>query len=267
MVNNRHNYVNLFPSLDAIEEFKVQTGNYSAEYGGNAGTNVNIQIKSGTRQFHGSAFEFFRNEALDARNYFAPSPQPKNKLRQNQFGATLGGPAGPKTFFFASYEGIRSLADSPSTGIVLTQAQRNGDFSYLLHPADPNLSPVQLVDPVTGNPISGNIIPANRIDPVAQNIINNYMPLPNIPGASQPDTTNYAGFSRGNLSVNQAIVRIDHYFNDKNQLFGHYIYGRRNFPDTDLNPNFRFTGTYPIHNFEAQFVHLFNPSLINEFRA
>ena len=78
MVNNRHNYVNLYPSIDAIQEFKVQTGNYSAEYGGNAGTNVNIQLKSGTNQLHGNAFEFLRNDALDARNYFLPSPLPVN---------------------------------------------------------------------------------------------------------------------------------------------------------------------------------------------
>lgn len=80
MVNNRHNYVNLYPSLDAIEEFKIQTGNYSAEYGGNAGTNINIQLKSGTKQFHGDLFDFFRNEALDARNYFALAPIAKNDI-------------------------------------------------------------------------------------------------------------------------------------------------------------------------------------------
>ena len=261
MVNNRHNYVNVYPSLDAIEEFKVQTGNYSAEYGGNAGTNINIQIKSGTKQFHGNAFEFFRNEALDARNYFLPAPQPKNELRQNQFGGTLGGPVWKdKTFFFVSYEGIRSIADSPSQGIVLTPGQRNGDFSYLL-------PDVQLIDPQTGADITGNMIPAGRIDKVAQTIVNQYMPLPNIPGATTPNSTNYAGSSRGNLTVHQSIIRVDHYFSTKDQLFAHYIYAHRNFPLTEINPNFKFTGTYPIHNFQAQYIHSFSPSLINEFRA
>jgi hypothetical protein len=90
MVNNRHNYVNLYPSLDAIEEFKIQTGNYSAEYGGNAGTNINIQLKSATKQFHGDLFDFFRNEALDARNYFAPAPIAKNELRQKSVWRNAG---------------------------------------------------------------------------------------------------------------------------------------------------------------------------------
>lgn len=273
MVNNRHNYVNLYPSLDAIEEFKVQTGNYSAEYGGNAGTNINIQLKSGTKQFHGELFDFFRNEALDARNYFAPAPTSKNELRQNQFGGTLGGPIRKdKTFFFASYEGIRSIADSPSQGIVLTQAQRNGDFSYLFKndgTLDARGNPNgQLYNPRTGKPIPGNnLAAAGLIDPVAQNIVNTYMPLPNLPGVTTPNTTNYAGHSRGNLTVEQAIIRVDQYFSASDQLFAHYIYGYRNFPDTELNPNFKFTGTYPIHNFMAQYVHIFNPSLVNEFRA
>lgn len=83
MVNNRHNYVNLYPSIDAIQEFSVQTGNYSAQYDGNAGTNVNIQIKSGANRFHGDVFEFLRNAAMDARDYFLPSPLPQNILKQN----------------------------------------------------------------------------------------------------------------------------------------------------------------------------------------
>ena len=133
MVNNRHNYVNLYPSVDAIEEFKVQTGNYTAEYGGNAGTNVNIQIKSGTNQFHGDLFEYIRNDAMDARNYFTPAPIPQNILKQNQYGATLGGRIiKDKTFFFVSYEGLRSISQSGGTAIVLTPAQRAGDFSAVV---------------------------------------------------------------------------------------------------------------------------------------
>jgi outer membrane receptor protein involved in Fe transport len=253
MVNNRHNYVNLYPSVDAIQEFKVQTGNYSAQYGGNAGSNVNIQVKSGTNEFHGDVFEFIRNDAVDARNYFIPAPIPKNILKQNQFGATLGGPiVKKKTFFFVSYEGLRSVEAFPKTTVVLTSAQKNGDFS-----ADGTT----VINPFTGQPYANNMVPQSQLNPVALNIANNYMPQPNSSG-----NTNYAGSSIGNLSVNQYIARVDEYFNDNNQLFLHYIYAKRNFPNTDLNPNFKFTGTYPAQNMALQYLHVFNPKLVNEFR-
>jgi hypothetical protein len=254
MVNNRHNYVNLFPSMDAIEEFKVQTSNYSAEYGGNAGTNINIQIKSGTNQFHGDAFEFLRNDAMDARNYFSPNSVPQNVLKQNQYGATLGGPIiRNRTFFFLSYEGIRSIQQFPGSAVVLTPQQRAGDFSA---------SSTPIIDPLSGKAFTGNSIPSSRLDPVSLNIINKYMPLPNASG-----TVNYFGVSSGNLTVNQGIARVDHYFSQHDQLFVHYIRAYRNFPDTDLNPNFSFTGSYPISNLSAQYVHTFSPVLVNEFRA
>ncbi|WP_446742849.1 TonB-dependent receptor domain-containing protein [Silvibacterium acidisoli] len=253
MVNNRHAYVNLYPSIDAIQEFRVQTGNYSSEYGGSAGANVNIQLKSGTNEFHGSAFEFIRNDAVDARNYFLPSPLPKNVLKQNQFGGTVGGPiVKDKTFFFFSYEGLRSVQQFPGTAIVLTEAQRNGDFSA---------SSTPIINPNTGAAYPNNQIP---VDPVARNIIDNYMPLPNI--ASSNGGSNYAGSSEGNLSVNQYLIRLDHKFSDKDQLFVHYVYANRNFPTTDLNPNFTFTGTYPIHNAALQYLHIFSPQLVNELR-
>jgi outer membrane receptor protein involved in Fe transport len=251
MVNNRHAYVNLFPSIDAIEEFTVQTGNYSAEYGGSAGSNVNIQLKSGTNAFHGSVFEFIRNDAVDARNYFRPAPLSKNILKQNQFGATVGGPIiKDRTFFFLSYEGLRSIQEFPSTANVLTPAQRKGDFSASSKP---------IINPFTGKQYPNNQIPVNA---VSANIINTYMPLPNSSGS-----TNYAGVNSGRLSVNQGIVRLDHKFDESNQVFLHYIYAIRDFPVTDVNPNFHFTGTYPIHNVAAQYLHIFSPKLLNELRA
>lgn len=250
MVNNRHAYVNLYPSIDAIQEFTVQTGNYSAQYGGSAGSNVNIQLKSGTNALHGTLFEFIRNDAVDARNYFRPSPLPKNILKQNQFGATLGGPIiKDRTFFFLSYEGLRSIEEFPSTAKVLTTAERNGDFSATSTP---------IINPFTGDPYPNNQIPVN---PVSANIINTYMPLPNKTG-----NTNYAAAQSGRLSIDQGIVRLDHKFNEKNQVFLHYIYAIRNFPVTDVNPNFHFTGTYPIHNVAFQYLHIFSPALLNELR-
>jgi len=252
MVNNRHQYINLYPSVDAVQEFKVQTGDYSAEYGGSIGANVNIQLKSGTNAYHGDLFEFVRNTALDARNYFSPAPLPQNILKQNQWGATIGGPIRKqKTFFFASYEGIRSIEDLPGEAAVLTPAQRAGDFS-----ADTTT----IINPQTGVPFPGNSL-VGFLDPVAVNIINKYMPEPNQTGA-----VNYAGNALGNLTVNQGIARIDQYFSDKDQLFVHFVHAYRNFPNTDLNYNFTFTGTYPMTNAGAQWIHTFSPKLLNEFR-
>jgi hypothetical protein len=253
MTNTRSAYVNSYPSVDAIEEFRVQTGNFSAEYGFSAGTNINVQLKSGTNQFHGSVFEFIRNDAVDARNYFRVAPLKKNILKQNQFGATVGGPIyRNKTFFFFSYEGLRSIAETPSLANVLTQAQRNGDFSGYSG---------TLKNPYAGGTYATKQIPVNA---VAKNIINTYMPLPN---GTFSGGQNYSGASIGNQSNNQYIARVDHKFNDRNSIFVHYIYGYRGFPFTDVNPNFRYTGTYPIHNAALQYIHVFSPALVNEARA
>jgi len=253
MTNTRSAYVNSYPSVDAIEEFRVQTGNFSAEYGFSAGSNINVQLKSGTNSFHGSAFEFIRNDAVDARNYFRVAPLKKNVLKQNQFGATLGGPIfRDKTFFFASYEGLRSIAEVPALANVLTAAQRNGDFSAYSG---------TLKNPYTGGTYANKQVPVNA---VAQNIINTYMPLPN---GSFSGGQNYSGASIGSQSNNQYIGRLDHRFNDKNSIFIHYIYSKRDFPNTDTNPNFRYTGTYPMHNAALQYLHIFSPTLVNEVRA
>jgi Carboxypeptidase regulatory-like domain/TonB dependent receptor-like, beta-barrel/TonB-dependent Receptor Plug Domain len=253
MVNNRHAYINVYPSVDAIQEFKVLTGNAEAEYGGGAGTVTNIQLKTGTNAFHGNLFEFFRNTAMDARNFFLVAPVPKQVLKQNQFGGTVGGPIiKDRTFFFFSYEGLRSVEQNANLANVLSVAEENGDFSALL-PA------TQLFSPYTGLPYPNNQIP---VDPVAQNIAQKYIPLPN----TSQNGLNYAGVTSGNESVNQYLVRLDHKINDNNQLAFHFLYAFRNFPSSDLNPNFTYKGTYPIYNVGLQYVHTFNAAMVNELR-
>jgi hypothetical protein len=253
MVNNRSNYVTLYPIIDALQEFKVQSGNYTAEYGGNAGANVNLQVRSGANDFHGSIWEFFRNDKLDARGYFRPEPFSKDVLRRNQFGGVVSGTIRKdKTFFTLGYEGIRSVSESAATDIVLTPAQRAGDFSSLGRP---------IIDPRTGAPFPGNIIPANRLNPVSVNLVNQYMPLPNTSGV-----VNYAGVTQGRLTTDQGLVRVDHFFGPKDQVFGHYIRSRRDFPNHELNPNFFFNGTFPNSSLAAQYVHTFTPAMLNEVR-
>jgi outer membrane receptor protein involved in Fe transport len=253
MVNNRSNYVTMYPIIDALQEFKVQSGNYSAEYGGNAGANTNLQVRSGTNQFHGSLWEFLRNDKLDSRGYFRPAPFPKDILRRNQFGTVVSGPIRKdKTFFLLGYEGQRAVSESAATNIVLTPAQRGGDFSGASAP---------VIDPLNSTPFPGNIIPQNRLDPVSTALVNKYMPLPNTSGP-----VNYSGVTQGRLGTDQGLVRVDQYFSAKDQVFFHYIRSRRDFPNYELNPNFFFNGTFPNSSLSAQHVHTFSPTLLNEVR-
>jgi outer membrane receptor protein involved in Fe transport len=252
-VNNRHNFVNFYPSIDAIQEFKVQSGNYSAEYGGNAGANVNVQLRSGTNQFHGAAFEFLRNNALDARGYFRPQPLPKDILHRNQFGAVLAGPVRKdKTFFMVDYEGQRTIIERAATSVVLTPAQRQGNFSALSTP---------ITDPLSGSAFPGNVIPTSRLNPVSVNLINRYTPLPNVPGA-----VNFSGVTKNIVNVDQGLARLDHTFSVKDQIAVHFIYAAKDLPSTDLNPNFFYNATFPNTNFGAQHVHTFSPTVLNEVR-
>jgi outer membrane receptor protein involved in Fe transport len=252
-VNNRANFVNFYPSVDAIQEFKVQSANYSAEYGGNAGANINMQLRSGTNRFHGTMFEFLRNDNLDARGYFRPSPLPKDVLRRNQFGAVISGPViRDKTFFMASYEGMRSAIERAGTAVVLTPEMRRGDFSGVSG---------TITDPLSGNPFPGNIIPADRLNPVSVSLINEYMPVPNV-----PDAVNFAGVTTNVVNINQGIGRLDHNFSSRDQVFVHYIYSARDFPNSELNPNFFYNATFPNESLAAQHVHTFSPTLVNELR-
>jgi hypothetical protein len=254
VTDNRLSYVTNHPSIDALQEFKVQSGNYSAEYGGSAGSNISVQLRSGTNQLHGAVFEFLRNNVLDARGYFRPRPLPKDTLRRNNFGAVLAGPiVKDKTFFMVSYEGQRYKAATPSTNIVPTPAMRRGDFSAVLAP---------ISDPLNGGaPFAGNIIPSSRLNPVSVNLINLYMPLPNSAGA-----VNYAGVSPQIGDQDQGLARIDHYFGPRDQLFGHYTYQFLDYSLVDFNPNFPGTRTNQAQSVAAQYVHTFGAKVLNELR-
>src|SRR5262249_49939842 len=181
------------------------------------------------------------NDKLDARGYFRPQPFPKDALKRNQFGVVFAGPVRKdKTFFMVAYEGVRAVQEAANTNIVLTPAQRTGDFS----------ASGRVTDPLSGQPFPGNIIPQNRLNPVSVSLINQYVPLPNTSGA-----VNYSGVTQGHLATDQGIVRLDQYFGAKDQAFFHYIRSRRDFPNVELNPNFYFNGTQPISSLSTQHVH------------
>ncbi len=254
---NETNYV-IQPSVDAIQEFKVQTNSYSAEFGRGNGAVVNVTIKSGGNSLHGNAYEFLRNDVLDSRNFFDQSRPP---YRQNQFGFTLGGPiviphvydGHNRTFFFGDFEGLRVRQGQTSTATVPTLTQRNGDFSDLIDYTQPAIGPdgkpaldcngkptyvgqifntrltqssAASATGVCGVPFgydsSGrpvNIIPASAIDPLGTRLAALF-PLPNVNGAGY----NYLANPVLSRDRNNFDIRIDHTFSKKDSMFGRFSY-------------------------------------------
>ena len=262
------------PSVDAVEEFKVKTNSFAAEYGHSAGYTMNATIKSGSNQYHGSAYEFLRNDILDANNFVSNfSGKPKAKFRQNQFGATFGGPVRlphyngrDKTFFFVDYEGlqIRQAATSSLLDIP-PDAFRNGDFSS---------SPTKIYDPgtrvlgsngvVTSSPFPGNIIPKNQLDPTALQF-QSLIPAINT-GSPNSVTRNYLAVSPQSTHRNQGDVKIDHRLNDKNNLMARVSISNQNIPSQGtfvFSPSVQLFNT---RNAVLSDTHVFSPAVVNEFR-
>ena len=243
-------------SIDALQEFQVQQSEYTAEFR-NAGPVVNASTKSGSSSFHGGAYEFLRNNDLDARNFFALTREP---LRRNQFGVNIGGPltipklyhSRNRTFFFGDYEGNRQQAGQVFNNIVPTTAMRNGDFSA------PGLN--ILYTPVTHAPVAGNIIPASQISPQAT-FFNSFIPLPN-------SGTNRAIFNPlQTINQDQFTARVDQVIGDKNRIFVRWSFIRYN----ESNPNaFPALGFTPMssqgQNVVAAWISDLKPTLVNEAR-
>lgn len=248
------------PSVDAIEEFKVHTSNYSAEFGGHGGAQINISTKSGTNELHGVLYEFLRNDVLDARNFFDPT---KPHFRQNQFGASLGAPIKRnKTFFFGNYEGSRIYKGITITSALPTDALRSGNFA--------GMGPI--INPTTGTPFLNDQIPPDQIVDFAKAY------LAKIPHASSDQLgRNFAGFGDRHVDMNQFTTRIDHSFSNSDLLFGRFVYSRVNdtepFPatvdptgDPLSPPGFGQTTFQHSSNLAVGYTHIFSSSLLNEFR-
>jgi hypothetical protein len=199
-----------YPIIDGMAEFKLNVNSYSPEYGRSNGGTVMVIGKSGSNELHGSLFEFFRNEALNARNLFA-QPGPTPEFRRNQYGATLGGPIQQnKTFFFVDWQGTRLRTGVTRFSVVPTLAQRQGIFTQPIF--DPASSP--------RTQFPNNTIPANRLDPIASQILQHY-PLPNVAGAN-----NFVRTATEPDNQDQFDVRIDRYFGQKHRVFGRYTFFR-----------------------------------------
>jgi hypothetical protein len=270
-VNNVDGGFVIKPPIDAIAEFRILTHNSNAEFGRNTGSTTNIVTRSGTNAFHGAAWEFFRNDAMDASDYFTRSVQP---LKQNQFGATFGGPIRKdKTFFFAYYEGFRNRQGETDSATVPSVAERGGDFSEqctsiggqfnggVCTDASGNFLPQgQLFSLFTGAPVPvpNNTLPG--IDPTSQNILP-FFPLPN-------SGTNTFISTQTKVETNDQFgVRLDHYLSSTDTLNFRYMFSGG--PSTDpLSPAGANVPGFPIgadtraQNFVAQDTHVFSPNLI-----
>jgi Carboxypeptidase regulatory-like domain/TonB dependent receptor len=242
---------NIAPNPDAVEEFRVITNSYSAEYGRFASGVVNIITKSGTNSFHGSVFEFFRNTDLNANPWLSPTPAP---LHRNQYGGSFGGPIRKnKTFFFGTYSGLRQITNAfVNTAIVPTPLERAGNFSQ---------DKTQPKDPTNNQPFPGGIIPTVRLDPTALNILNKYIPQANAAGNI------WQGTIPSPYDTSEYLIKIDHSFSEANFLTGSYYetsghtaqspggnlpWSTQNFTWRQQNVNISDTATL-------------NPTLVNQF--
>lgn len=246
---------NLGPSVDAIQEFSIQVGQYSAEYGSGGGAVINVVTKSGTNQLHGTAWEFLRNDKLDARNFFLTPAQKIAPLRRNQFGVAVGGPIiKNKMFLFGNYDGSRIRQGLFRSGAVPTADQIGGNFA--------GFNKV-IRDPQTTQPFAGNVIPRQRLDPIAQALMKFY-PAPNNPNPAQNFSANFSSIN----DYDSGLFRFDWRINNKHDLMVRY----------GMQDIYQYTpGTFSTvgaliipqkpQNLAANLTTIISPRVLNEFRA
>src|SRR5579859_1062725 len=202
------------PSVDAISEFKVVTNGYSAEYGRSSSGVVSVELKSGTNKLHGTAYEFLRNDVLDARNYFATQNLP---FKYNDFGGTIGGPIRKdRVFAFGDLEFFRLRQQTPNYSLVPTEAQRSGQFSTAIY--DPNTYNATTKSRAE---FSNDQVPSNRVDSIAKTVLN-YIPLPNFTPTATVPNDNYLYNSPANANNYRFDIRVDETLSGTQRLFERY---------------------------------------------
>ncbi|MGI8784637.1 MAG: TonB-dependent receptor domain-containing protein [Acidobacteriota bacterium] len=269
--------ISVFPSVDAIEEFKVMGANFPAEFGRSQGSVLNVVFKSGGNQLHGSAYGFLRNSAMDANNFFNNSRNiPLGSFKRSQFGGTILGPiVKDRTFFLGSYEGLRERGFRTTTFTVPTLLERQGDFSKTLAS---NGQLIRIFDPFTtrANPsgsgfirdqFTGNVIMANRFDPVALQVLKFY-PAPNTPGNPVTNQNNYTNSGSSSINLGQFDVRIDHNISADKKFFTRY--SRRLiedvppvlFPEGLANAEGRVNQEDHVHSGMADYTQTLSPNTV-----
>jgi hypothetical protein len=234
--NNTTSRVAFIPSADAIQEFKIVGNAYDAQYGRQAGSTINVTIRSGSNDYHGGAYHFYRDFNMSANSFQSNlSGRQKDEWRYNLWGGQLGGPVRVprlydgrnRTFFFFNYEGMIDLEPRFSIRSVPTAEQRAGDFSQTTAPSGSGRAPVIIYDPLTTNPTTGqrqpfpgNRIPADRISPIARNALE-YISLPNLPPspAQATGSMNYVPNIPTEDTIDSAVTRLDHQFSDRHKVF------------------------------------------------
>jgi hypothetical protein len=253
------NRVVVTPSLDAIQEFTLTQNTYDAEYGRNAGAQVNVVLKSGGSETHGSLFGYFRHEALDARGVFDDPAERRPQYRRNQFGGTLGGPLSRlSSFYFVSVEALRTRSAETRLTTVPTVTARAGDFSG---------TAVTVVDPLTGVPFPGNRIPQDRIDPAGARVAALY-PDPN---RSAPHA-NFASAPAGSRDGVQLAIKTDHHRWPDRPWFVRYALTTDDREDPFIArgrnvPGFGIAGVNTGQNLAVGFSQVLSPRLLNELRV
>lgn len=250
-------------SLDAIQEMKIQTKSYSAEYGFSM-NQVNISSKSGTKGFHGSVYEYIRNDYLDAKDPFVLKGL-NQPLRQNQFGYSLGGPVfvpgllpnRDKTYFFANYEGQRIRSTTALQGFVPTANELNGIFPFTIY------------DPQTGLPFANNTIPSDRFSRIGKLIQSEptlFFPVANVANAAA-GANNYSTAGSNQVNVDQQNYRIDHRFSDRDSFFIRAALSNISVVTPAIAVVSTSTHKQTARNYTFVYTHAFTPTFLNQFRA
>ncbi len=245
------------PSIEAIQEFKIQQNDFAAEFG-RSPAGINVSLKSGANDFHGSLFEFLRNNQLDARSFFSPRVDP---LRRNQFGAVVSGPAiRNRTFFMANYEGLRTRRANTLYLSVPTNDQRSGSFA-----GGPQIFDPLTLDSTTGRrqPFAGNAIPTSRFGQIGASSLK-YFPAPN---AASSGGFNYVAGASSLNDGDQFHSRVDHQISGRDLLFGRYSFSKGKIVAPGGLPLTGSLEDIKVHSITLQESHTFSPSKVNQFRA